>query len=208
MQNAPKSQLDPGEDLSDRQIGNVGESIAFLAVRSGSTPVPSTASLHSTGPSDPLSPVAKHGLDLLWLVLDPEDRDADCAWVQEVKTTCSQQSATYISSVRDDYDKLFGTKPSLTLNARLIELGFKLREMGLPELAERAEALVADSPVSADRVFAAPTGVHDRAADGLSVMQRVEAHLIAQGWPPTRLSPILIQVSELKARLDSLLLTP
>lgn len=199
---APHPLLGPAETLSNTQLGNLGEALAYLAVTATDF-THSTHKLFADNVANPLAVSSRVGLDLFWVTFHPEDPALDHAWIQEVKTTLSVPDIQYITSVVGDYQKLFFQQQvDLTLESRLYAAAWKLQvEQGRSDLAKRVRGLGARSPGAATRVTLLPTGIHDRAADGFATLEAIRIQLIEMGWGEANVKPMSVALSELADRL-------
>ena len=82
------------------------------------------AAAYPANATRPFRPNSAIDFDIVWLDLADDPKD-DAATLQEVKTT-SGPSLGYADNLIDDYDKLFGTNPRLTLWTRLQDIKNKL----------------------------------------------------------------------------------
>jgi hypothetical protein len=205
LANAVHARLEPGQTLTTAQIGNLGEALAFLVGRGGPHPAPDHRAL-ADNCHNPLAGNSKSGLDILWIAFDANDAAKDHAWIQEVKTTLSSTSASYIAALKDDYSKLFSLNFGLSLDDRLGDAGFRLEHIAqAPELAKRARALGARSAQQVSRVTLEPTGVHDRRLDALTIMEDVRLTLTKTlEWPASLVEPHLIALADIATRLADL----
>lgn len=205
LASAPMAKLPPGASLGKGQLGNIGETLAFLVGMGGPHPSPPTR-FFGDNCHNPLAGGSKTGLDLVWIAFHPTDAQLDHCWIQEVKTTTKKRYPGYISRLKGDYEKLFGTNVSLSLESRLGSVAFQLEyTVGDAQLAKRARALGARSPSEVTRITLKPTGVHDLAANALPIIEDVRATLVGQqGWPSSLVEPQLIAISNFKERLTAL----
>jgi hypothetical protein len=191
--------------INDRQRGNLGEFIAFYignycAGFEGYQAFAANA-------LKPLDNISRPDLDLVWALFD-EHPDKDNLILQEVKTTLADD-LVIAYKLNDDYRKLFGRDPQLTLKARLSsiksELEFQHRR---PDLARRLNRFVASTPARCTDVRLLPTVVFDpRIATSPLATNRllmVRRTLIGEGWPEETILPWAVPVEELDDRLHQL----
>ena len=72
---------------------------------------------HAANAWDPLSSISRPDIDIVWAYFG-ELPDGDWVALQEVKTTVTN-SLSIADNLIEDYDKLFGENPKLTLRTRL-----------------------------------------------------------------------------------------
>jgi hypothetical protein len=202
---SPTTSLPPQIQFGLSHMGNMGEAIAFLVGRFDEHQ-PSHHRVLGDNCANPLAGGSKTGLDILWLAFDDSEPSRDHAWIQEVKTTFDTTSASYISTLKADYAKLFGVEVGLSLEDRLGDASFKLEQFALePGLARRARALGARSAAQVTRVTLSPTGVHDLSVSGLGVIEDVRITLVEElGWKEELVRPHLIALSDIEARFTAL----
>lgn len=195
--------LGRGATFTNTHLGNLGEAIVVLLGKQSLHPVPHRC--QAMNYSSPLAGGSKTGLDVLWVYFDPTDPELDHAWIQEIKTTGSKANANYLSSLTGDYEKLFGERSSLSLEGRLGDLAFMFELLTLdPDLAKRTRQLGARSASEVTRVTLEPTGVYDLEVDPVPVIEAVRQALVSSaGWPSDRVTPHVLGVSELHARLKT-----
>jgi hypothetical protein len=178
--------------------GNLGESIAFCVGHwykfSRFYPFPANA-------FNPLSLISKPDIDIVWIFFG-EDEDDDLAILHEVKTT-GGASMTIAYDLIDDYEKLFGTNPRLTLRTRLDsiknEVEYKLRR---PDLCRRISRLGGQSPITSTNICLLPTLVYSREkGDPTAKMLSVRSILCTKGWSSGSVETWAIGLSELDNRL-------
>lgn len=178
--------------------GNLGESIGFCVAYwhgySGCRAYPANA-------TRPFRPNSAIDFDIVWLDLADDPKD-DAATLQEVKTT-SGPSLGYADNLIDDYDKLFGTNPRLTLWTRLQDIKNKLEFEALePGLCGRVSALAGGSPRTSSRIRLIPTLVHERAGtDPQTKMLAIRQTLIGRGWAAGSVEGWAIGLADLDDRL-------
>lgn len=160
--------------------GNLGETITFCL---GKTERFRACIGHFANALRPFSGKSNPELDLLWVHFGERPSD-DWAMLQEVKTT-SADSIDYAKNLTDDYDKLFGTNPRLTLHTRIQDFKNRLEfEHNKPRnILKRANQLAGTEPANCRRIRLLPTAVHDLTAnDAAETMLVVRETLTARGW--------------------------
>lgn len=178
--------------------GNLGETIVFCLGRTER--FGSTCHGHFANALRPFSGKSNPELDLLWVHFGKNAND-DWAVLQEVKTT-SAASITYATNLIEDYDKLFGTNPRLTLQTRIQDFKNRLEfeQNQSAQIVQRANQLTGVSPVACPRIRLLPTVVHDSAAtDVVDTMLLVRESLTGKNWADVE--PWAVGLSSLDGRL-------
>ena len=195
--------LEVGTPPSTRVVGNVSEMIVF---RLGRTYVFNDGAVLASAPNarQPLSDISHDGVDIVWLSFG-DHREQDWVALQEVKAT-GDSSLAYASALEGDYDKLFGTRPQLTLQVRLDALKSMLEyEMNRADLAHRLTSMGAPSPAQATRIRLMPTLVHEsRSADPQARMLAVRQYLVASGWDAAAVSCWSVGLDDFNSRIARL----
>lgn len=192
--------LTPELASNSRVKGNLGESIAFVV---GYDHVFSDDRYHAYAANAffPLRNISTPDIDIVWIYF-ADNPSEDRLLIQEVKTTGDLRLALADDLV-DDYDKLFGTNPQVTLHTRLQAIKTKLkRGERAPELAGRISTLAGQSPSTSPQVTLLPTLVHERVGcDPRSKFLLVRTTLVGRGWSPGGISCWSIALSEINDRL-------
>lgn len=192
--------LEPTEPLTNAVKGNLGE---FIAYRIGQSYVFTNVEIADTANAwDPLSHISRPDVDIVWLYFGSDEAE-DWAALQEVKTT-GEASLSLADSLIDDYEKLFGENPRLTLQTRLGALKNKLDQRGQGHLSPRITALGGPDPTQARGIMLVPTLLHDAANDSTVKMAVVRQSLIGQGWSIDAIECWSIVLSDLDSRLTRL----
>lgn len=182
--------------------GNLGEAITFYvgfwndfkAYR----PFPANA-------FNPLGPIAKTEIDIVWILFDEDNIEAnDIAVVQEVKTT-TDNSLGLAGRLEDDYRKLFGTDQRFTLRTRLdaIKSGIEF-QLQRPDLLPRVDLLAGVSPITSPKIKLVPTLVHDRQGNNAQTkMVAIRSTLCSasMGWSSSAVTAWAIGLTNLNDRL-------
>ena len=188
---------------SIRVIGNLAETVAL---RIGLTYVFNDGSVIASALNtrQPLSDISHDGVDIVWLHFGEHPAD-DWVALQEVKAT-GDASLAYASALKADYDKLFGTRPQLTLRTRLDGLKNMMEyEIGRPDLAHRLTSIGGPSPAQAARVRLLPTLVHESSgSDARPRMLVVRQSLLANGWDESAVRCWSIGLDDFNARMARL----
>ncbi|MCE9603213.1 MAG: hypothetical protein K8S21_13495 [Gemmatimonadetes bacterium] len=203
----PIPRLKAGESLTNVQVGNLGESLAYLVGRHARFSE-SRFMMMGVNAGNPLASGSRTGLDLLWIAFHESDETLDHAWLQEVKTTRDSTNATYLDQLVVDHKKLFAESISLSLEARLWEASFTLKNSNqTQELDRRVRALGGRSAAEVRGVSLLPTGVHDRHVDAITAMEDVRLTLLDLGWREEMVLPVLIGISAIRSRFDELVVS-
>lgn len=142
--------LPPVPTIDNILKGNLGESIAFHVGRAYAFGE-GRVRVFAPNALNPFSRIASAGVDIVW-VLFSDNPALDLAILQEVKTT-GDPSLPVVDVLLEDYDKLFGTSPSLTLWSRLSAIRAQLRfAQNEPDLAKRVLLLAGNSPITSPRI--------------------------------------------------------
>ena len=169
------------ETPSNSIRGNLGEFIAYHIGRNHV--LPQRMEAHAANAWDPLSSISRPDIDIVWAYFG-ELPDGDWVALQEVKTTVTN-SLSIADNLIEDYDKLFGENPKLTLRTRLGGLKNRLDQQGRGDLAPRLTEIGGPpTPGGARGVRLVPTLVHDGALDSSTKMAAVRQGLIGKGWLP------------------------
>lgn len=167
--------------INNRILGNLGETVSMCIGLSLRQPA---ERCFAPNARQPLANISQPNVDLLWLTFGDDPRD-DFAFIQEVKTT-SQANLAHADTLLDDYVKLFGLDPQVTLHTRLQGIQTTLDIQHLrPDLADRVSRLAAKSPRSCrSAVRLLPTLVHDRGcqANPRTKMLAIAGMLTSRGW--------------------------
>ncbi len=167
--------------INQRILGNLGETVSMCI---GLSLRPPAERCFAVNAHQPLSDISRPDVDLLWLTFGEDSRD-DFAFIQEVKTT-GQANLAYANTLLDDYAKLFGPDPQVTLHTRLQGIQTTLDIQHLrSDLADRVSRLAAKSPRSCrSAVRLLPTLVHDRGcqANPRTKMLAIAGTLTTRGW--------------------------
>jgi hypothetical protein len=113
--------------------------------------------------------------------LPGESPDADILWMQEIKTTRTNEQ--YFAEVLPDYEGLFS---SSRLAAKAEEIKFQLRHAGQTEMLGRINACLGTCPADSANVRLYPTGVSSDSrptATFVSKLRSLVASLKKLGWP-------------------------
>ena len=189
------------ESPSNSIRGNLGEFIAYQVGRNHAHPQRMEA--HAANAWDPLSSISRPDIDILWAYFG-EPPDGDWVALQEVKTTV-MNSLSIADNLIEDYDKLFGQDPKLTLRTRLGGLKNRLDQQGRGDLAPRLTEIGGPpTPGLARGVRLLPTIVHDGALDSSTKMAAVRQGLIGKGWFPESIKCWSIQLDNINQRLTRL----
>ncbi len=188
--------------LSSRIQGNLGECCCMLIGAEndfrGFNCFPANA-------HQPLQDISRSELDLVWLWLAP-DPSGDYAVLQEIKTTGGADLA-YADTLCQDFEKLFGPDPALTLHTRLNAIANMLEYGHLDLLhADRVRMLAGLTPQASSDVFLVPSVLYDRKliADPSPKMAAVRRSIIADGWSPDIVQAWAVGLGDLLARLARL----
>jgi len=179
--------------------GNLGESLAFVVGQENGF---GEYRADCANALTPFLGISKPEVDIVWLSLS-EDPSLDHVVLQEVKTTI-QARLDYADTLLDDYDKLFGSDLTVTLQSRLSAIAARLRYGGgsRGDLADRVVALSGESAATSQGVRLLPTVVHDRGVEGAQTkLIAVREGVIGQGWSAHYVSAWSIALSDLNARL-------
>ena len=175
---SPSVFLSPAVSLPVTTKGNLGE---FVAYKIGAIYYFADHVRADTANAfQPLAFESRTGVDIVWLHFGSSD-SYDWIALQEVKTT-GVSSLNLADTLNDDYGKLFGEDPRMTLQTRLTSLKNRLDQWGLGHLAPRVTALGGPSPNMASGIRLIPTLVHDAAHNSFAKMNAVRQVLIGQGW--------------------------
>lgn len=182
---------------SERQKGNFGEwcalVIAHATHRKGVRAMPAN--------SHPLSDVSRAEVDIVWLHFHDSDPQLDFIALQETKTT-GDPSLSYGSTLIDDYKKLFGTSPGLTLHTRIQSIRMKLEAFQSAPLSMRLAGIVGRSPQTSLRVRLVPTVIHEKkGAAPVSKLTAIRTTLMAEGWSPDQIEAWSIALTDLNDRV-------
>lgn len=142
-------------------------------------------------------------IDIVWIGFGTDAHDV--AVLQEVKTT-SGPSLALADRLTDDYAKLFGGRPRLTLQARLGAIAADYRyAYRQPDLASRVTALSGPSAEMCPSVVLVPTLVHEvDTAASVEKLVAVRLTVVAQGWSGAQVVPWSIRFAPIYARLKAL----
>ena len=189
------------ETPSNSIRGNLGEFIAYHIGRNHV--LPQRMEAHAANAWDPLSSISRPDIDIVWAYFG-ELPDGDWVALQEVKTTVTN-SLSIADNLIEDYDKLFGENPKLTLRTRLGGLKNRLDQQGRGHLAPRLTEIGGPpTPGGARGVRLVPTLVHDSALDSSTKMAAVRQGLIGKGWLPESIRCWSIQLDNINQRLTRL----
>ncbi len=178
--------------------GNMGEVLAFCL---GTEHDFSSHHSFPANAHDPMKLISKPDIDIVWVAFGATPI-SDVAVLQEIKTT-AQSSLAYADELLNDYKKLFGLNPALTLRTRLDAIK-NLVEFSLkrPELCPRISQLVGNSAATSPRVKLLPTLVHEqRGSRPEEKMTVIRSRLCGGGWSPDAVTAWAIGLSELDNRL-------
>ncbi len=197
---SPSVFLSPTASLPATTKGNLGE---FIAYKIGAVHFfPDHVRADTANAFAPLAFESRTGVDIVWLHLGSSE-SVDWIALQEVKTT-GDSSLNLADTLNDDYDKLFGEAPRMTLQTRLTSLKNRLDQWGLGHLAPRVTALGGPSPNMANGIRLMPTLVHDAAHDSFPKMNGVRQVLLGQGWPASSIECWSIVLGDIDERLTRL----
>ena len=192
--------MDP-TDFDEKVKGNLGETICLCVgiwhAYGQCIPFPANA-------FNPLKRISHPDIDIVWINFGATDKD-DLAILQEVKTT-SDPSLQITRSLIADYDKLFGTNPSLTLQTRLgaikTEIEFKLKRL---DLSSRVNRLAGQSPRTSPKVRLVPSLVQElNDPDPTLKLLAVKQTVCGKGWQADSVSTWAVRLSDLDDRLHRL----
>lgn len=191
-------------DLSDNRLkGNLGEAVTFHV---GHDYMFADPAYHAdaANATTPFSRISKPGVDIVWLHFGQRPAD-DLALLQEVKTT-GDAALGIADRLIDDYNKLFGTDPQMTLQTRLMAVKNRIEyEDRRPELAKRISFLAGKSPQTSPRIRLLPTVVHERAdCEPRTKMLAIRAILTGKGWSSSAVTCWSIALTDLDARITRL----
>jgi hypothetical protein len=201
--------LPSGTELTQIQIGNLGEFMAFFVGREcgGSSNFEHPFCANAL---NPLSGISISGIDCVWVHFGDTPLE-DAIALQEVKTS-STQECEIADSLLDDYTRLFGTNLTTRLDVRLrsIKNHLEIESAGLG-LGDRAVRLLRFMVPSIGRLkdtIVIPTLIFDhlvaRATAPQERLAGVGAALIARGWVIVRDGPWAIALGNLVTRLHRL----
>jgi hypothetical protein len=194
----------PIKKLTTGRRGNLGEYLSYNVVKtSGLYGKSKGYTIAIMGALTPLQDGAPTGLDTTIVYLDPSgDKDKDCLFIIEVKTTGSVK-LTYAKALVNDYEKLLGTtKVAGSLGQRMNWLQAYLREVhefSIEEL-ERVGNLFQPMPKDCKGVKLMPTLVHDRSCgDKLAIdtLMSVAQEIESLGWRKRNIEPWSIAMNKL-----------
>jgi hypothetical protein len=191
--------IGPGEPLSTRRQGNLGEFVALHVALSA--PLQHT-SIHALNAFQPLQDISHAGLDVTYLYFDPSDPGKDAVYIQEVKTT-GGENLSYADSLTEDYKKLFEDNAKFTLNTRIQGLAFKL-DVGdkRPDLAERLRLVATTEAKLCSKVKLIPTLVHEKVGtDPVTKLVAVKTAITGLGWGASQIEPWSVAFENLIQRL-------
>ena len=189
------------ETPSNSIRGNLGEFIAYHVGRHHAHP--QCVEAHAANAWDPLSRISRPDIDIVWANFG-ESPDDDWVALQEVKTTVTN-SLSIADNLIEDYDKLFGEDPRLTLRTRLGGLKNRLDQQGRSDLAPRLSEIGGPPiPGQARGVRLIPTVIHDGALDSSTKMAAVRQALIGKGWLPRVIRCWSVQMDNINQRLTRL----
>jgi hypothetical protein len=189
----------PSASVNDKILrGNVGESIAFCVAYWHGYDRYRCIPANAWRPFNPNSAI---DFDLTWLHFD-DGPTQDFATLQEVKTT-GVRKLQLADDLVDDYDKLFGDNPRVTLASRFQYVKNKLEyEYHQPSLVDRLNAMLGNSPQTSTRLRLLPTLVHERnGTDPQAKMLAVRQTLLGRGWAPNAVEAWSIALSDLNQRV-------
>lgn len=194
--------LPRSETLNQRRKGNLGEFVAWCIGQG------STYSTHYAFPAnafDPLSNISVNGIDIVWLFMPDAEDQNDCAVILESKTTTAS-STEYVTTVVDDFDKLFGTDPAFTLQSRLQHIKNRLEfSHRRKDLCTRVDALAATTPADCHQITLLPTVIHDLSSTNPDTdLLAVRSMLRAKGWDENKVLPWAVAFNNLGDRLERL----
>jgi hypothetical protein len=185
-------------EFSERIKGNLGETISFCLGKwfDYQSHIAFPANVFQV-----IVDISRPAIDIVWLFFGTVEEN-DVAVIQEVKTT-GAPSLDYADALIPDYEKLFGTDPSLRLQNRLQaiknEVEYKLNR---PEWCARISNLAGMSPQTSPRIRLVPTLVHElSAADPVPKMVAIRTTLVGKGWPIDAIDAWAVGLSELNPRL-------
>ena len=181
--------------------GNIGEFIGFCTGKwNGFASYQAFAANAFT----PLSGIAKPDIDIVWLHFG-DDPNNDIVVLQEIKTTGSS-SLNYADRLIDDYEKLFGPDPAVTLQSRLQGIKNKIEyEHKRKDLCPRISRLGGVSPQTSLQVQLLPTLVYElTGSEPLKKMIAIRSSLCGLGWLPSSIEAWAIGLSDLNERIVKL----
>jgi hypothetical protein len=148
-----------------------------------------------------LSTISASEIDILWVYFGASPSE-DALVVQEVKTT-EQMHLGLADGLRDDIEKLFGTKPKLTLRCRLDHVRNVLEyQLGKKDLCSRVIDLAGKSPQTSLKTSLVPTLVHDRlSSDSITKMVGIRTTICGKGWDSAKVEAWAIGLFDLQNRL-------
>ncbi len=189
-------------DLSTRVQGNLGECCYMLV---GTENDYAGYQCHPANAHQPLQDISRSEMDIIWLWLDG-DPLGDYVVLQEVKTTGGDDLA-YAGKLIEDFDKLFGADPTLTLSTRLNAVANTLEYgHGNTAHADRVRTLGGLTPQTTVGVQLVPSVMYDRArvADPSPKMAAVRQSVLAMGWAPEVVESSALGLEDLLERLERL----
>lgn len=196
--------LEPGVNPTTNVFGNVGELIAFRIGRERIQTNGGELVAHAPNVDAPLIDRSRDGVDIVWLHF-AEHPSGDWVVLQEVKAT-ADPGLGHAATLLNDYQKLFGTDPRLTLRSRLNGLKAWLSlQLDRPQLATRLTGLGGSSPSEATRVRVLPTFVHEAStADPAGRMVLIRQSMLGLGWPDEAIYCWAVGLEDFATRIDQL----
>ena len=192
--------LSPTVGLPATTKGNIGE---FVAYKIGATYYFTNHVRADTANAfQPLAFESRTGVDIVWLHFGSSESH-DWIALQEVKTT-GVSSLGLADTLNDDYEKLFGEDPRMTLQTRLTSLKNKLDQWNMGHFAPRVTALGGPSPNMASGIRLIPTLMHDAADNSFAKMNAVRQVLMGQGWSAGSIECWSILLGDIDYRLTRL----
>lgn len=187
-------------DFNDRIKGNLGEFVAFHITRAEVEPSRGWYIFYSNADT-PLSRISGPGLDICYLLLGNDSQGLDDRLlIQEIKTTGSATLA-YAQALVADYEKLKSADTSANLQARVLALKARMRDMyGIADrgVLERVQMLAHPDPAKCSKVYLLPTLVHElEAATPGPTLADVREKIGKQGWKLELVHPINIGLTKL-----------
>ena len=189
--------LKAGQPFLPAIKGNLGEFIAYRVI--DAYRYPSGALVFSANTATPLDHNSSTGVDIVWLYFGNSPND-DWAALQEVKTT-GDSSLSLALELEDDYKKLFGENPRLTLQTRLGALKNELEQQNQGHLAKRVTGLGGPNAASCRGIELRPTLIHDAQHSAAQRMEAVRVALVGLGWPAASVTCFTIALDDLDSRL-------
>lgn len=186
--------------------GNIGESIAYYIGRTYCFPQEQYKG-YKTNAHTPFNSISGTGIDIIWLFLAQNPSEVLFV-LQELKTTTSEDSLSYANRLVDDYNKLFGENPNLTLQSRINKIKNELLDED-PQSQSLGNILrpfpsLADEPARATFIRLSPTLIYDNSQhsldDAVGQMASIIDELVTMGWERSRIDCVTISFSDLEDR--------